>query len=104
MFSCGSHLAKWIEYQNSCDLINVYRLVFNSETVVCGSYSGSVLRRRNANCVLRRCELVLMEDEATGSTGGMSTPPAGKQISREEDVMHLTGSTNAVTESLDSRS
>ena len=51
-----------VEYGKSCDLINVCGLVFNSETVVCGSYFGSVLLRRNANCVRLCCELVLMRD------------------------------------------
>lgn len=61
-----------VEYGKSCDLINVCGLVFDSETVVCRSYSGAILRRRNANCVLTRCELVLMQDRATNSSGDNS--------------------------------
>ena len=47
-----------VEYGKSCVLINVRGLVFNWETVLCGSYLGSVLWRRNANRVRVRCGLV----------------------------------------------
>lgn len=58
VFMWVSSRVEVVEYGKSCDLINVCGLVFNSETVVCGSYFGSVLLRRNANRVIVRCGLM----------------------------------------------
>lgn len=72
-FHVGFISVEVVEYGKSCVLINVCGLVFNSETVVCGSYFGSVLLRRNANCARVRCRLVLMKDVGFTDPSGASS-------------------------------